>query len=137
MQNKMVSKITNVEIPVSNLERSVKWYTELLGLHIQYQDNDSAMLSFYVPGAASIFLMKTDDPSRLSFRNTTWNIDENSVIDFYAEDLNACHEWLREQGANVTPLNSNEDGPLGFGLQDPDGNVLGVCNVDHDLIITH
>ncbi|MFD2924053.1 VOC family protein [Halobacillus naozhouensis] len=132
MKNKMVRKITNVEIPVTDLKQSLKWYTEMLGLEVQHQDNDSAMLSFELHGAATIFLVKTEKPSKLVFHNTSWGIAENSVIDFYTEDLQDCHQWMKEQGVKVSELNGHEDGLSGFGVTDPDGHVFGICNADHD-----
>ncbi len=132
MKNKVIKKITNVEIPVSDLKKSLEWYTEMLGLEVQHYDNDSAILSFKLSGSANIFLVKTDKPSKLVFQNTNWGIAENSVIDFYADDLRACYEWMKEQGAKVSELNVHEDGLSGFGVTDPDGHVFGICNVDHN-----
>lgn len=126
--NKYISRISSVEIPVSNLEDSIKWYTQVFGLEIQFQDKNSAMLTFDAIGVPGIFLCETKDNSRLHFVNSNTEIT-HSVIDFYTSDLKGFHSHLIQQGIEVGALNMNTEYDVGgFGIKDPDGNMLGVCN---------
>lgn len=61
MSKPQVTKIATVEAPVSNLERSVKWYTELLNLHVDYKGEKEAMLRFHTHGAATVYLVETNE----------------------------------------------------------------------------
>ncbi|HEU5138700.1 MAG TPA: VOC family protein [Bacillales bacterium] len=137
MSKPQISKIATVEIPVSDLDRSVKWYTEKLNLHLDFKGDQNAMLLFNKKGTPSIFLVETHEESRLSFLNSNTGVT-HSVIDFYTEDLKGFYEYLKGQDVEVGSYNADPDDPNGFGgfgFKDPDGNWLSACNVDHDKSI--
>lgn len=90
---KYVTRISAVEVPVSNLEASIDWYITMLGLEVQHKDAKSAMLTFNAIGVPGVFLCKTESNERLQFLNT--NTDTNhSVVDFYASDLEGYHHFF-------------------------------------------
>jgi catechol 2,3-dioxygenase-like lactoylglutathione lyase family enzyme len=126
--NKYISRISSVEIPVTNLEASVNWYTQILGVHIQHKDEKFAMLTFDSIGVPGIFLCETQDSSRLFFKNTN-NEVLHSIIDFYTSDLKGFHQYLLDQGVQVGELNLHAESDFGgFGFRDPDGNLISACN---------
>lgn len=137
MSKPQISKIATVEVPVSNLNHSIKWYTEKLNLHLDFKGDQNAMLLFNKKGTPSIFLVETHEESRLSFLNSNTGVT-HSVIDFYTEDLKGFYEYLKGQDVEVGSYNADPDDPNGFGgfgFKDPDGNWLSACNVDHDKSI--
>ena len=133
-----ITKVATVEIPVSNLERSVKWYTDVLKLELHFKGEKEAMLLFQTKGAATIYLVETKDEHRLAFLNSNTGIT-HSVIDFYTSDLKGFYEYLQKQHVEVGSYNVNPEDPNGFGgfgFRDPDGNWLSACNIDHDRFIS-
>lgn len=128
---KFTPHIATIEIPVSNLKRSLDWYLAIFDLKVHYQDSVTAMLTFESKGVPTIYLVETDELHKLSFKNTqTENL--HSVIDFYAPSLADFHNWLKKQNVNVGPLNIDPShGYGGFSFKDPDGNLLGATNVLH------
>ncbi|GGH85090.1 catechol 2,3-dioxygenase-like lactoylglutathione lyase family enzyme [Pullulanibacillus pueri] len=135
MADTFISKVATIEIPVANIEKSLEWYVRVLNLSVLHKDETTAMLSFNTPGVPTLFLVGTDDTRRLVFANTPWNIPQSSVIDLYADDLEQAYTSLQSKGVEVGALNVNEQGYGGFGFEDLDGNVLSVCNIDHDQSI--
>ncbi|HEX7065925.1 MAG TPA: VOC family protein [Bacillales bacterium] len=131
MSKPQISKIATVEVPVSNLDRSIKWYTEVLDLHLDYKGDQDAMLLFYKKGTPSIFLVETEEADTLSFFNSNTGVT-HSVIDFYTADLKGFYGYLKEQNVEVGSYNADPNGVGGFGFKDPDGNSLSACNIDHD-----
>ena len=132
-----ITKIATVEIPVSDLERSIQWYTEVLKLKLNYKGEKAAMLLFNTKGSPTIFLVETNEKRRLSFLNTNTGVT-HSVIDFYTPDLKGFYEYLKERSVEVGPYNADPDDPKssgGFGFKDFDGNWLSACNIDHDRYI--
>ncbi|MBT2691155.1 VOC family protein [Bacillus sp. ISL-47] len=127
-----ISHIATVEIPVSNLDRSVHFYVEVLGVEVEFKGEKNAMLSFQSKGVPTIFLVETAAEGKsLSFANSNDGV-EHSVIDFYTPSLKELHQWLQEKNVEVGPLNLNQEHGLGgFGFKDPDGNLLSACNVLH------
>ncbi len=126
-----ISHIATVEIPVTDLNRSVAFYADVLGVKAEFKGEKNAMLSFQAKGVPTIFLVETDEQKSLSFVNSNDGV-EHSVIDFYTPSLKEFHEWLQKKNVEVGPLNINQEHGLGgFGFKDPDGNLLSACNVVH------
>lgn len=128
MVKKYISRISSVEIPVSDLEASVEWYTRILGLQVQHKGDAFAMLTFDAVGVPGVFLCETRDTGRLQFENTNNGVI-HSMIDFYTDDLKGFHEFLVAQGVQAGELKIDTNSDFGgFGFRDPDGNLLGACN---------
>ncbi|TVY09176.1 VOC family protein [Paenibacillus cremeus] len=96
-----IPRISAIEIPVSNIERSIHWYVKMFGLEVQYQGSKDAMLTFNEVGVPGIFLCQTEDSQRLQFVNTSNGIT-HSVIDFYTSNLEAYRDFLIEQRGQVS-----------------------------------
>lgn len=126
-----ISHIATVEIPVSNLQSSISFYQEILGVEIHFQGEQNAMLTFNKKGVPTIFLVETDSTDTISFQNSHTDV-VHSIIDFYTHDLEGFYHWLQEKGIDVGSYNVNPDhGYGGFGFKDPDGNLLSATNVLH------
>ncbi|MGG4036506.1 VOC family protein [Paenibacillus cisolokensis] len=133
----LVPRIATIEIPVSDLRRAINWYGEMLGAKLQEEWNDkwtSAMLHFQggsgAVGVPSIYLVKTEDRRRLTFKNTRYGYMQ-SVIDLYTHDLKGYYRFLKERGVDVNEIDwEREPHRQGFGFRDCDGNSLGACNVE-------
>lgn len=121
-----ITRISSIEIPVSNVDASVEWYVNVLGLEVQHKDEKTAMLTFNAVGVPGLFLCETGSSERLRFVNSNNGIT-HSVVDFYTDDLERCHKDFIAQGVKVGKLNVF-NGFGGFGFEDPDGNMLSVCN---------
>ncbi|WP_232423585.1 MULTISPECIES: VOC family protein [Bacillus] len=93
---KFIHHIATIEIPVSNLNKSLEWYSDILALKVHFQDDNTAMLTFESKGVPTIYLVKTAELNGLSFRNTNNNI-VHSVIDFYTPQLTDFYNWLRKK----------------------------------------
>ncbi|MFC5404325.1 sigma-70 family RNA polymerase sigma factor [Cohnella soli] len=133
----IVPRIATIEIPVFDLRRAVEWYGDMLGAKLQGEWNDewkSAMLHFQggsgAIGVPSIYLVKTEDKRRLTFKNTRHGYIQ-SVIDLYTHDLKGYYRFLKERGVDVNEIDwEQEPNRQGFGFRDCDGNSFGVCNVE-------
>ncbi|RCW62570.1 VOC family protein [Saliterribacillus persicus] len=124
-----ISHIATVEIPVTNLEASIIFYTDILGVKIYFKGEKEAMLTFEEKGVPSLYLVQTVSAETLSFKNTNNGI-QHSVIDFYTADLKSFYHWLIEKNVEVGSLNMDaESGIGGFGFKDLDGNSFGATNV--------
>ncbi|MFC4321974.1 VOC family protein [Litchfieldia salsa] len=122
-----VTRISTIELPVTNIETSVNWYAKMLNLVVQHKTEHDAMLSFNAKGVASIYLVRTDDSKRNFFENTHTNVT-HSVIDLYTYDLEGFYQFLQDHNVEVGELNlTGEFG--GFGFKDPDGNHLSATNI--------
>ncbi|MGG0656949.1 VOC family protein [Rummeliibacillus pycnus] len=125
-----ITHIATIEIPVTNLNKSIEFYIDILGVKVVFRGNKQAMLSFSTKGVPTIFLVETKEQTGLSFINTNNDI-EHSVIDFYTPNLKEFYNWLIDKEVTVGTLNVNNESFGGFGFKDPDGNLLSACNILH------
>ncbi|KGE16776.1 hypothetical protein PWYN_18960 [Paenibacillus wynnii] len=128
-------RVATVEIPVTDLDESISWYSKYLGTTILTKTNHTAMLTCSTtnsPGNPTLYLVETSDNERLSFRSSHTGIT-HSVIDFYVPDLESFHAFLAENGVQVSPLHLFPDtkGLGGFGFSDSSGNSFGATNIVH------
>lgn len=128
----IISHIATIEIPVTNLKKSIAFYLDILNVEIDFEGEKAAMLIFKKKGVPSIYLVEVEGGASLSFQNTNTNVT-HSIIDFYTPSLKECYNWLKKKNIDVGTLHINPDNDFGgFSFKDPDGNLLGMTNVLHE-----
>jgi catechol 2,3-dioxygenase-like lactoylglutathione lyase family enzyme len=126
-----ISHVATIEIPVTNLDKSIEFYMDILGVELEFKGEKNAMLTFKKKGVPTFFLVQTKETQATSFTNSNNGII-HSLIDFYTPNLKEFYHWLQEKNIHVGTLNVHpENGFGGFGFKDPDGNLLGATNVLH------
>jgi catechol 2,3-dioxygenase-like lactoylglutathione lyase family enzyme len=108
--------LNHVRANVSDLEKAVKWYTEVLGFEIDFT---------YPPDAAK--------PSYVQFKRSEGAIFSimagkpiGGRFNFYVTDVDAAWQSLKDKTAIIEPLFDTPYGTRKFTLRDPDGNEIGV-----------
>jgi lactoylglutathione lyase len=121
------SRIHHIGLPVSDLERSVAWYREALGLTHESTAGVPEGVAFMVaPTGVRLELLAVDvQPSawggpipalRAGVPHTAWTVD----------DLDAAHARAVEAGGRSvwTPRDTPEPGLKIAFVADPDGNLV-------------
>jgi catechol 2,3-dioxygenase-like lactoylglutathione lyase family enzyme len=106
MSHNYLKKIAIIEVPVSNLQDSIDWYTTNLGMMVTWRGETEATVELSTPGSPQVFLVQTDEGVSLSFKN--------SVIDFHTDDLKGFHKFLTDRKIQVTREDVGERGGFGF-----------------------
>src|SRR5688572_20241117 len=101
-----VEGITTLELPVAQLARAVAWYEHHLGLRCTWRGEHEAALAAAQRGAVALYLVQTDAPERLTFRNSRHGYRQ-SVVDFATGDLPDLHARLKDGGVDVDDLAPN------------------------------
>lgn len=109
----------DASLTVSDLERSVHWYTEILGFTVDRRhQRDGKLMAVSLKAGAVRLLLSQDDGSRgldrargeaISLRITT------------REDIDALAASIREQGVALDTEPMSAHGYRIFRLSDPDG----------------
>lgn len=110
-------------MPVTDLERSIAWYVDKLGVELIDNWGTGAGLLFTGEQSAGGFgFIHSNDFQTFTF------VDSKRQVPYYdsiAADLAAAHRILKERGIEVTDI--VDDGRVQrFSLRDPDGHVIGV-----------
>ncbi|QCJ45355.1 VOC family protein [Bacillus sp. S3] len=109
-----------VFIPVSDIEKAKKWYSEILGLEggeIYFGHIYTAPMD----GTAGLIL-----DTMPKWRDEKGNISPYQVpsIQFVTDDIHVSFQFMKDN--NVELLTEIED-DFYFVFRDPDGNVLMIC----------
>jgi len=113
-----LEEIHYFRIPVTDLEGSVHWYTNVLRLTLRRQTEERAV--FAVGEGSLLVIVKADADSRGHF--LIEGKPEFSV-GFTCPEIHNFREYLIEQTVQVEPM-QEEDGHYYFHFYDPSGNKL-------------
>lgn len=117
------SRINNVFIHVKDLKKSVEWYCNLLGIS---RNNDSVESPVYnIPVTSETGLTLDDhtfDP------NFIFKPSNNVLFNFYAKDIDEAYQFIKSNNIAIVKEIERIGNFAYFNFQDPDGNVLMICN---------
>jgi catechol 2,3-dioxygenase-like lactoylglutathione lyase family enzyme len=108
----MIGKLELVTMMVSDMERSVAFYRDVLGLDVEYESPAWSQLA-----AGNISIGLHASPER-----TTPNTEGSISLGFYVDDAEQAVEELRSRGAEIAQEATPEEfgGSLAI-VRDPDG----------------
>src|SRR5215217_3247013 len=96
MEESILNAICTVYIPVSNVDQSVEWYRDKLGLQwIGY--------CFQLASGPSIFLVQSKDRPNMNYRTDDWDGQdfEMYALTFKVADIHAAHRRVKANGVKV------------------------------------
>ena len=112
MSTPFESRVPAVFVPVRSMERSIEWYSKLLGLPTP-DDYNGEMHLFRLGTGASLVLQRSDRvrPS------------PHVLFSLPAPDVDEAHRFLDENGIEVVEITRGADGST-VQFKDPDGHLL-------------
>ncbi|WP_219834137.1 VOC family protein [Paenibacillus sp. R14(2021)] len=113
-----LDQIHYFRIPVTDLDVSVRWYVDILGLALRTKTDERAV--FEVGDGALLVIVKADADSRGHFY-----VEGAPAfsVGFTCPDIHEFREYLIEQGARADSM-EEEAGHFYFCFYDPSGNKL-------------
>jgi len=113
----MKTNLQHVRANVMDLEKSIKWYTEILGFELdsQWPLENPNYADFISEEGTSTFSIMVDTNGNT---NARFNFDVNDVD----------NEWkrLKEIARIIEEIHDTPYGTRKFAVSDPDGNVIGL-----------
>ncbi|MBG9587917.1 VOC family protein [Cytobacillus firmus] len=119
----IAGKVNNVFIHVSDLKKSAEWYSSLLGLPFNMGDVESPVYNIPVTSETGLTLDDhTFDPS------FSLGPSGHVLFNFFARDIDEAYDFVKSQGITIVREIERIGDFAYFNFQDPDGNVLMICN---------
>lgn len=104
-------RMEGLTLPVSDLERSLKFYEDLLGFEVEYRKGSFALLRV---GEGRIGLMSAEAPGPAEPR-------KNLHVELGTDDLDRLYEDLKGRGAEFLDPPRDRPWERAMSLLDPDG----------------
>jgi catechol 2,3-dioxygenase len=117
--------LQHVNVYVRNVERSKKWYEDLLGLHVyEYRPGWAAFLTADEEQSHEVALMQLGDDAPLQSKR---QVGLNHMA-WRLESLDDLEEFYKKIKAEGQPIDHISDHGISIGiyLRDPDGNGVEV-----------
>ena len=116
--------IDHAAISVKNLDVSLKFYTEILGLKISPREHQKPGIEHFLDCGASLIGLIQGDPAGEKHLLQDAGLGGNHVSFRVAtKDFDRCHEFLKNAGVTITFMKKREKSSSLYFL-DPDGNKL-------------
>lgn len=117
------SKVNNVFIHVSDLKKSVQWYCNLLGIVVNEQEIASPVHN--IPVASETGLTLDDHTFDPGFQLCP---SQHVLFNFHVNDIDEAYSFVTNKGISIVKDIERIGDFAYFNFQDPDGNVLMICN---------
>jgi catechol 2,3-dioxygenase-like lactoylglutathione lyase family enzyme len=116
-----------VVVPVSDIDRSVAFYRDRVGFHLDHDTrNDQMHVVQLTPPGSGCSIVFGDLPSQNQMPPGSLK-----AVQLVVSDAALAHQELSDRGVEVSDLSvvSEADGGTFFGFQDPDGNSWSVQEI--------
>ena len=129
MTTSPIRRVDNIGIAVRDLERSLRFYVEVLGLGLSRPYAPGQRGNAVLAGDTVLYLFETDHPDAFGRRETR-NLDlyHNPVgfdhLSFEVDDLDAAGRTLEQRGVRFLGPLTDAGGLRYRGFSDPDDNIL-------------
>ncbi len=110
MKSPITNRINTTFIPVSDLRRSVRWYSELIGLPYDLEDVNPPVYNM---------------PMSHSTCSRCWNGRcHPHLFNFHTDDIDEAYRFVQKLGYEISKEMVHFPDIAFFHIKDPDGNVI-------------
>ena len=116
-----------VVVPVSDLDRSIEFYRDRVGFHLDHNTKNEHMhVAQLTPRGSGCSIVIGDLPAQNQMEPGSLH-----GVQLVVADAAAAHEELRSRGVEVSDIQvfDERDGGTFFGFTDPDGNSWAVQQI--------
>ncbi|KKO52742.1 VOC family protein [Paenibacillus sp. DMB20] len=122
MKNPIANRVDTIFIHVTDLEKSVEWYSKLLGVDVKGP----------VQGPIYTFDMGAGRPGLTLDNHCFDDMHEikplnHPLFNLSAVDINAAYQHVKDLGAEIVNEIQTFPDLSEFSFKDPDGNIMMIC----------
>ncbi|AST90778.1 MULTISPECIES: VOC family protein [Sutcliffiella] len=110
-------------IPVSDLDKSTKWYEEMLDFELIHSDEPNAKTFRTCDGKVIFTLVKCENITQPKFPKNDYDV--GVYYNFLTTDIDTIHQEMLAKDGNVSLIHDYGD-VKGFSITDLDGNRFGI-----------
>ncbi|WP_289139707.1 VOC family protein [uncultured Brevibacillus sp.] len=113
-----------IQVPVKNVEVSVKWYRDVLGIPFTFEYTPGDYEAWLNVGGVGLGLVQSPNVPCLDFTNMAGQVQP--IISLQVDQIHAVYEELRGKGIETSEMSYKKSGGYSFTLRDPDGHITNL-----------
>jgi len=113
-----------IELPVKDVAKSAKWYTEVFGLGFCFPFNEGDDAAWLNLNGMALGLVEAVEIPKFEFVSSKG--ETKPVLTFQVDNIQELSEELGQKGIEVGEMVYKQGGGYSFQLVDPSGNLLGI-----------
>jgi predicted lactoylglutathione lyase len=110
-----------IQLPVKNLEASVKWYREILEIPFTFEFQPGDNEAWLNVGGVGLGLIRCPKVPSLDFSNSAGQLQP--IFSLQVDNIHSVYQELKEKGIETGELVYKKSGGYSFTLRDPDGHL--------------
>jgi catechol 2,3-dioxygenase-like lactoylglutathione lyase family enzyme len=110
-----------IQLPVRDLEASLKWYRETLGIPFTFPYTPGDQEAWLNVGGVGLGLIHSPEVPITSFTNSRGELQP--IISLQVDHIHEAYEELRQKGAALGEMVFKPQGGYSFTFRDPDGHI--------------
>lgn len=115
----IINQIGAIFLHVSNMNRSIQWYSDLLGLPVHTSSHEGTIYSLDMNGGTALLLD--------SNMNNIENVNNKTQFFFETKNLVDSYSFIKEKSIEIVTEIEVHDDISFFTFKDLDGNILMAC----------
>lgn len=121
----VIKEIGSIFIPVKDLEKSIKWYEDVLDFKLTVNWGLGATLKIH-NNTTVLGLIQVSEKQPVEFMNK--ENSKTSYYNFLTEDIQYSYKSLKQNNVKVYEIQDHGDFYL-LNFEDPDGNILSMIKL--------
>jgi catechol 2,3-dioxygenase-like lactoylglutathione lyase family enzyme len=113
-----------VQLPVRDLEKSVSWYRDILGLTFTFEFRPGDNEAWLNVGGVGLGLIRSQEIPKLEF--TDMQGTTQPILQFQVENIHDVYNELQHKGVQVSEMIYKKEGGYSFTFRDPDGHIASL-----------
>lgn len=110
-----------VQLPVKDLEASVEWYRNVLGIPFTFDYRPGDNEAWLNVGGVGLGLIRSPRVPTLDFTNSAGVLQP--IISLQVDNIHSAYQEIKEKGIEASELIYKKSGGYSFTLRDPDGHL--------------
>jgi len=110
-----------VQLPVKDLEVSIRWYQGVLGIPYTFEYTPGDHEAWLNIGGVGLGLIRSPKVPSLDFTNSAGQLQP--IFSLLVDDIHNAYRELQEKGIEVGEMVYKQGGGYSFTLRDPDGHL--------------
>lgn len=119
-----VKSFAVIQLPVTDLEASVKWYQDILGIPFTFDFTPGDNEAWLNVGGIGLGLIRCPKVPSLDFQNM--NGQNQTLLSLQVDNIHEVHREIQSRGVEVSGISYKKGGGYSFTFRDPDGHYANL-----------